>query len=316
MSADDLPFNADCDHLLQLLPMIDFYARYVCTRCGGLRSFPALELSNKRPEDLEAELLAEIGGTIGEPFSINPDFLGDDEEDEDAPAEPRSFEYPTGGIPYDTITLHRVHNTTDIAFIDFLDAWVDKGIADGTLTMEKAARYREAIAARCAELGEVPGVRGHLIRLDLKPGDILGVIAPFDNVSLMRQMADHLRLYLDRSGLAGVEIAVFPPGTKFRVLEGSAQLKAPTATWQDNVIDDWVSRGVLSRDQAIDALLADGEITPSMAAALREQPPRRDAAADQFANRLRGEQLQNFLQREVRFDAAHRQPPAGPGPTP
>jgi hypothetical protein len=166
--------------------------------------------------------------------------------------EPRHAEDDTGG-PMSPATRERLDNATldhlqdaGIAFVDFLDAWVDKGIADGTLTIDKAARYREAIAARCAELGEVPSVREHLMRLDLKPGDVLGVTAPVDSRVMMDQMATHLRRFLDYAGVRGVEVAVFPPGTEFRVL-------TPGADPAQDTVRQWAAQrlrdGVMSPEE-------------------------------------------------------------------
>ena len=80
MSRQDKPFRADCNHYLQLLPMIDFYATFYCTHCGGVRSFPALDLSTKTPEALGVELLAELGGTVGPAVPLELPRWADDDE--------------------------------------------------------------------------------------------------------------------------------------------------------------------------------------------------------------------------------------------
>lgn len=125
-------------------------------------------------------------------------------------------------------TLQRL-NGADIAFIDFLDAWIDKGLADGTLTLAKAAYYREAIAARCAQLGEVPHRQEHIARLDLKAGDILALIAPSDSQVLMRQMSEHTKQFLQDAGVDGVEVVVFPRGTEIRILDRQPAAAAETS---------------------------------------------------------------------------------------
>lgn len=200
MSRQDKPFRADCNHYLQLLPMIDFYATFYCTHCGGVRNFPALDLSTKTPEALGVELLAELGGTVGPAVPLELPRWADDDE----------FE------PGRAVAL------ADIPFIEWLDAWVDKCVADGTLTLAKAAEYREAIAARCVELGEVPHVRQHLVALQLKAGDILGIVSPSESSSLMSSMGRYASELLKAVGADGVGVLVFPPGTEFHVLEGAA----------------------------------------------------------------------------------------------
>lgn len=236
MSTDITGFAADCEHVLQQLPMLDMTVKYGCASCGGVRDITAEALTGRSLEVVETETLADLGGTVGPPIAI--ELPSDDDEDERT--EPRQSEYPTGGVPYEAITLHHLHNTEDIACIDFLDGWIDKGIADGTLTIAKAARYREAIAARCAELGEVPSVRQHLLHLQLKPGDILGVVAPADNQALMQQINTSVTRFLDYAGIEGVKVVVFPPGTQLHVLTPS-----------DNAVRLWadekVRAGVMSQ---------------------------------------------------------------------
>lgn len=149
-----------------------------------------------------------------------------------ARTEPRGWEYPIGGalpplIGADEVASMRALSTAGIGFVEYLDAWVDKGIADGTLTIAKGTRYREAIARRCVELGEVPHRQEHIARLDLKPGDVLAVIAPADNRYLIKQMGEATKQFLKYVGVDGVEVIVFPPGTELRVLDRQPSVEQP-----------------------------------------------------------------------------------------
>lgn len=152
--------------------------------------------------------------------------------------EPRRHEYPFRGLPKAedqqpaptaaaaddaaASTLRRV-SVANIGLIEYLDAWVDKGVADGTLSIARGAEYREAIAARCAELGEVPHRRENVQVLSMKVGDILAIIAPVDNQFLMAQMGEYTKEFLEYVGVDGVEVVVFPPGTELRVLDRQEQ---------------------------------------------------------------------------------------------
>jgi hypothetical protein len=127
-------------------------------------------------------------------------------------------EHPTPGLSdgAEAVVLGHVR-AADIGFLDYLDAWVDKGIADGTLTVAKGAMYREAIAARCAVLGEVPHHLENVRLLDLKPGDVLAVTAPRDDAFLMRQLGEYVEQKLEDLDVKA-KIAVFPAGTELAVL--------------------------------------------------------------------------------------------------
>lgn len=139
--------------------------------------------------------------------------------------EPRRYPYPVGGMTEEEMLRH-LHEAS-IDFVEYLDAWIDKGLHDGTLTLYTAAQYREAIAARCAELGEVPHVREHIAALKLKPGDVLALIAPSDSAVLMQQLATETTRYLDYWNIKGVAVAVYPPGTEIRVLDRQPEETAP-----------------------------------------------------------------------------------------
>lgn len=170
--------------------------------------------------------------------------------------EPRRREYPTGGVlnevyrDHEDIALNHLSGA-DIAFIEYLDAWIDKGLADGTLTIEKGARYREAIAARCAELGEVPHVREHMVALQLKAGDILGIVAPSESSNLMSSMARYARELLKLVGAEGVEVLVFPPGTEFHVLKPQPVAEQPTVHVQIHGGPDDGSAATSARIRAV-----------------------------------------------------------------
>jgi hypothetical protein len=136
-------------------------------------------------------------------------------------------ERPTPELPDDEsdqeVVLDHVRQA-DVTFLAWLDAWIDKSISDGTLTPEKASAYREAIAARCAQLGEVPNIVGAVQRLDIKPGDVVAVIAPVETPQVLRQMHEHLRAYLEGTG---VQAVIFPPGTRVTTVH-----PVPPRTWE------------------------------------------------------------------------------------
>lgn len=194
MSRNIRPFSNDCEHVLQALPMFNM-TLYACGKCGGVQDITPEALAGADYETVTAALIAEVGGTIGEPVEL-----------------------PPSSFDADDAIANRLADA-DIAFIEYLDAWIDKGIADGTLTIAKAAEYREAIAARCAELGEVPHVREHIAALKLKPGDVLALIAPRDSTILMQQLARETTRYLDYWNIKDVAVVVYPPGTEIRVLD-------------------------------------------------------------------------------------------------
>lgn len=225
MSRNIRPFSGECDHVLRALPIFDMTVQYGCDKCGGIQDVAAEALNGADYETVMASVLAElsqIGGTIGPPVELPPSSFDADDAITNRLAE--------GGI----------------AFIEYLDAWIDKGIADGTLELGKAARYREAIARRCAELGEVPHRQEHIAHLDLKAGDILAVIAPMDSRTVMEQVAEHTRRFLKYVGVDGVEVMVFPPGTELRVLEGAAiQVSDKVREY----VDAKVAEGVMTQEQ-------------------------------------------------------------------
>lgn len=175
-------------------------------------------------------------------------------------------EHPTPELP-DTddqaVVLEHVRHA-DVVFLAWLDAWIDKTIADGTLTPAKAGAYREAIAARCAQLGDVPNIVGAVQRLDIKPGDTLVFIAPTDNVSVVRRMHEQVKAYLDGTGVQAIAV---PSGTEIRVLHpgprtyeypvglpapGTPEYDAMKAHWESAVAD-----GVMTKDQFLAELRRD-----------------------------------------------------------
>lgn len=140
------------------------------------------------------------------------------EHTEDEHTEPRR-KNPVGGMSEEDMLQHL--RGADVNFLDYFDAWIDKSLRDGTLTLYTAAQYREAIAARTAELGAVPHIREHIAALKLKPGDVLALIAPSESAVLMRQLSEGTQRLLEYWNITGVAIVVYPPGTEVRVLEGA-----------------------------------------------------------------------------------------------
>lgn len=134
-----------------------------------------------------------------------------------------STEHPTPELPdaeddQEVVLGHVRH--ADVVFLAWLDAWIDKSISDGTLTPEKASAYREAIAARCAQLGDVPNIVGAVQRLDIKPGDTLVFVAPVDNVTVVHRMHEQISAFLDGTGVQAIAV---PPGTEIKVLHPESQ---------------------------------------------------------------------------------------------
>jgi len=248
MSTNITPFSSDCEHVLRALPMFDMTVKYTCDRCGGVQDITTEALTGASYDTVVVELLAEFGGTIGKPVPFGLPPVADEDEEF---GEPRRWEYPVGGVlnkvyrDHEDIALNHLGGA-DIQFIEYLDAWIDKGLADGTLTIEKGARYREAIVTRCAELGEVPHVREHIAALKLKPGDVLALIAPSDSTILMRQLATETTRYLDYWKIKGVAVAVYPPGTEIRVLEGAAA-EVPDKVRQ--FVEERIAAGIMTQEQ-------------------------------------------------------------------
>lgn len=221
------PFSDGCEHVLQALPIFDMTLQYGCGKCGGIQDITPDALRSADYETVTAALLAELGGTIGEPVETPPSTFDADDAIANRLAE------------------------ADIAFIEYLDAWIDKGLADGTLSIAKGAEYREAIARRCAELGEVPHLREHIVALSLKAGDVLAIVSPVDNPAPMARIHEFTRDLLDRAGINSVDIAVFPPGTEFHVLEGAA---AEVSDRIRQFVHETLTAGIMTQERFRDML--------------------------------------------------------------
>jgi hypothetical protein len=171
-------------------------------------------------------------------------------------------ELPDAGADQRTVLGHV--RKADVVFLAWLDAWIDKSIRDGSLTPAKASKYREAIAARCVQLGEVPNIVGAVQRLDIKPGDTLVFVAPTNNVEVVHRMHEQVRAHLDGTGVHAIAVA---PGTEIKVVHpwpaafehgpdwpkpGTPEYDAMQARWEAAIGD-----GVMTRGQALAVIRED-----------------------------------------------------------